>query len=480
MPADINNLIASKEDNMGLSIYTNIASINTQRALGNASGSLRTNFERLSSGLRINSASDDSAGLAIAERFQAQVRGLNQAQRNANDAISLAKTAEGGLMETTSNLQRLRELAVQAVNDTYTATDRAAIQTEASQLLAEIDRVSSQTQFNGQNLLDGSFSNRIFQIGANSNQTMSFSINAASTSVMGAVAEATSGAVTTNALAFGELVIGGETIAASSGTDDQVSSTLNNASAISKAAAINRSSSVTGVTAAANATVVTGGSVTTGALGAGDLLINNVDIGAVTTQADDADGSLRNAINAVFDQTGVLATLDGTTLTLTASDGRNIEVAGANPGAVSTLAAGVTTGTITLTSDDPINVTGTTPGNAGLTNGITAVNTAVNIGSTTLATQVGATDALTVFDTALRQIATARADLGAVLNRLDSTINSLAISSENLDSARSQIMDADFAAETASFSRNQILQQASTAMLAQANTSNQIALQLLG
>jgi flagellin len=158
----------SKEDKMGLTIFTNVASISAQRALNQNSGALRTSFERLSSGLRINSAKDDSAGLAIAERFSSQVRGLNQASRNANDAISLAKTAEGGLIETTSNLQRLRELAVQSANDTNTASDRASIQTEASALLAEIDRVAGQTQFNGQNLLDGSFNSRTFQIGANS------------------------------------------------------------------------------------------------------------------------------------------------------------------------------------------------------------------------------------------------------------------------------------------------------------------------
>jgi len=464
---------------MGLTIFTNVASLNAQRALNSNSSALRTSFERLSSGLRINSAKDDSAGLAIAERFSSQVRGLNQASRNANDAISLAKTAEGGLTETTSNLQRLRELAVQSANDTNTASDRAAIQTEASALLAEIDRVSTQTQFNGQNLLDGSFSGKTFQIGANSGQTLSFEIDAASSSVMGATANLTSGAVTATPLGAGDLIIGGVSISASSATDDQVSSTGNDASAIAKAAAINRGSADTGVTATADATSVAGGTVTSGTINAGDLLINGVDVGPVAVLASDSDGAFRNAINAISSQTGVTASVSGGALTLAAADGRNIEIAGATPGTGSSLAAGVTTSTVSLESDEAISITGATPANAGFGTGTTPVNTAVNVGSQSLATQAGASDAISVFDTALRQVAGMRAGLGATLNRLSSTINSLGISAENLDSARSQIMDADFASETASFSRNQILQQASAAMLAQANTSNQVALQLL-
>jgi flagellin len=464
---------------MGLTIFTNVASVNAQRQLNQNSSALRTSFERLSSGLRINSAKDDSAGLAIAERFHSQVRGLNQASRNANDAISLAKTAEGGLTETTSNLQRLRELAVQSANDTNTASDRAAIQTEASALLAEIDRVSSQTQFNGQNLLDGSYAGKTFQIGANEGQTLSFSVEAASAAVMGATSNLTSGAVTTNALNTGDLIVGGVGISASSATDDQVSSTANSASAIAKAASINRASADTGVTATADANSLAGGAVTTGTLAAGDLLINGVDVGGVAVLAGDSDGALRNAINAISSQTGVTASVSGAALTLAAADGRNIEISGAVPGTGSTLVAGVTTATVSLESDEAISITGATPANAGFGTGTTPVNTAVNVGSQSLATQAGASGAISVFDTALRQVAGMRAGLGATLNRLSSTINSLGISAENLDSARSQIMDADFASETASFSRNQILQQASAAMLAQANTSNQVALQLL-
>jgi len=469
---------------MGLTIFTNVASLNAQRSLHRNSKGLSVNYERLSSGLRINSAKDDAAGLAISERFGAQVRGLNQAGRNANDAISLAKTAEGGLVETTNNLQRLRELAVQAANDTYTASDRAAIQTEVNQLLEEIDRVASQTQFNGQNLLDGSYNNRVFQIGANAGQTIQFSITAATSAVMGAVAETTSNSVTTNNLVFGELLINGVDVPNSAAADDTVSPvTFKAASSIAKAAAINSISFSTGVTATVDSNVVDGGTVTSGNLNAGDLLINGVNISPVATTVNDGTGALRNTINAVTTQTGVVASLDGANnLLLTAADGRNIEIGGATPGAVlSALAAGTNTGTITLESDAPISIAGTAPGNAGLApGGIIPVNTAVNVGATALTTQIGATNAIAVFDTALRQVANLRADLGAVLNRLDSTVENLSITSENLDAAKSQIMDADFAAETARYSRNQILQQASTAMLAQANVSGQIALQLLG
>jgi flagellin len=349
-------------------------------------------------------------------------------------------------------------------------------------LISEIDRVASQTQFNGQNLIDGSYNNRVFQIGANSGQTISFSINAATSSVMGAIAETTSTAVTTNNLVFGELIINGVDVPNSSATNDTVSPvSFASASAIAKAAAINSVSSQTNVTATVDPTVVNGGAVTTGTMAAGDLIINGVSVSGVTTTAADGTGSLRNAINAVFSSTGVMASMNGTNLELTAADGRNIEIGGASPGAVVPgLTAGTTTGTVSLESDDPISVTGTAPANAGFTTGVIPVNTAVNVGATTLTTQTSASSAIDVFDTALRQVANVRADLGAILNRLDSTVNNLGITSENLEAARSQIMDADFAAETASFSRNQILQQASTAMLAQANVSGQIALQLLG
>jgi flagellin len=469
---------------MALNISTNVASLNAQRRLTRNTSALQTSFERLSSGLRINSASDDAAGLAIGQRMTSQVRGLNQAIRNANDASALAKTAEGALVETGNILQRVRELAVQAANDTNNPTDRAALQLEVNALTAELDRISTQTQYNGINVLDGSFSGRLFQIGANTGQTIEMSIQQASTAVLGAVSAVSATDVTTTAAVSGDLILNGVTVGDSEAASDTVSSTSNASSAIAKAAAINAVSATSGVTATVTATSVTdAAAVAAGAYTTGDLTINGVDIGSVTTVANDSDSALRNAINAVSAQTGVVATLDGSNaLVLTAADGRNIDLAGADTtGAAATgLATSTTAGGLALESDSAISIAGATPANFGLVAGSTAVNTAINLSTQSIASQSDAGTAIGVYDSAIRQVASQRASLGAIMNRLESAVSSLSATSENVSASRSRVMDADFAAETAIFARNQILQQASSAMLAQANTSGQIALQLLG
>jgi flagellin len=469
---------------MALNISTNVASLNAQRRLTRNTSALQVSFERLSSGLRINSASDDAAGLAIGQRMTSQVRGLNQAIRNANDAAALAKTAEGALIETGNILQRVRELAVQAANDTNNPTDRAALQLEVNALTAELDRISTQTQYNGINVLDGSFSGRLFQIGANTGQTIEMSIQQASTAVLGAVASVATTDVTTNAALDGDLVVNGVNIAAPTAASDTVSSSGNASSAIAKAAAINAVSATSGVTATVTAASVSDSqAVAGGSYTAGDLTINGVDIGGVTAVANDSDSALRNAINAISAQTGVVASLDGANqLVLTAADGRNIVLAGADEtgGGVTALATGTTAGGISLESDSAISLAGTTPANYGLAAGSTAVNTAINLSTQSVASQSAAGTTIGVYDSAIRQVASQRASLGALINRLDSAMSSLSATSENVSASRSRVMDADFAAETAVFARNQILQQASAAMLAQANTSGQIALQLLG
>ena len=472
---------------MALNINTNVASLNAQRVLTRNSSALQTSFQRLSSGLRINSASDDAAGLAIGERMGAQVRGLNQAIRNANDASAVAKTAEGALVETTSILQRMRELAVQSANDTNTTTDRAALQLEATALQDELDRIGAQTQYNGLNLLDGSYSSKNFQVGANAGQSISLSISQSSSAALGAVASvAITDAASGSAGASGDLILNGTTVGAAVASDDTASSTGNANSAIAKAAAINAVSATSGVTATVTASSITDDqAVAAGAFTAGQLLINGVDVGAVTVAANDSDSALRNAINAVSSQTGVSATLDGSSqLVLTAADGRNIDIAGTDPNGDTPVLGGLgaaqtQAGGITLEADVAISITGGTPGNYGFTAGSTAVNTAVNISSQSISTQTGADTAIGVFDSAIRQVSSQRASLGAFLNRLDSAVANLSTTSENVSAARSQVMDADFAAETALFARNQILQQASAAMLAQANTTGQVALQLL-
>ena len=228
-------------------INTNVASLNAQRNLTTSQGQLATALQRLSSGLRINSAKDDAAGLAISERFTTQIRGLNQAVRNANDGISLAQTAEGALGETGNALQRIRELAIQSANSTNSASDRAALNAEASQLLAEVQRIAQTTQFNGQNILDGTFSSAQFQVGANANQTISFGVQGATTNSLGAY-QATSTAVTDDAFDGAGFTINGVEIGRSADTS---AAGVSADSATAKATAINAKANQTGVTATA-------------------------------------------------------------------------------------------------------------------------------------------------------------------------------------------------------------------------------------
>jgi flagellin len=465
-------------------INMNIASMNAQRNLNQSQSALQTSLQRLSSGLRINSAKDDAAGLAITERFTAQIRGLNQATRNANDAISLSQTAEGALGEISNNLQRIRELAVQSANATNGGTDRAALQNEVAQLTAEIDRVATQTAFNGVNLLDGTFTAQAFQVGANAGQTISISsINSARTTDLGASysASVTSGAVTANPIAAGDVVINGVSIGA------PVAGSANGQSANSGyavAQAINQAQNT--VVATANATSVTGAAIgATGAIAANAFQVNGVAIGAIAAGGSNAAQAtnVANAINAISAASGVTATITGggnDTLVLTAADGRNIDVTGTitNTG----LTAATTRGTVSLstTSSNGITIGGTTPTDAGFTAATTAASlSGTSISNISVATSAGASTAMTSVDAALATVSSARATLGAYQNRFTSTIANLQTAAENLSASRSRIQDADFAAESAQLTRGQILQQAGVAMLAQANALPNNVLSLL-
>lgn len=468
-------------------INTNIASLNSQRNLNTSQTSLATSLQRLSSGLRINSAKDDAAGLAISERFTSQIRGLNQASRNANDGISLAQTAEGALSQVSNNLQRIRELSVQSANATNSSSDRAALQSEAAQLIAEIDRVAATTAFNGVKLLDGTFTAQQFQVGADANQTISItSIDSARTTALGASfsATTTSSAVGTTAISAGNVTINGVAIVNS--VSDGVSTASATASAKAKAAAINATSG-TGVTATANATSVAGTSMVTAAL-TGTITINGVTTGSITTGggALSADRiAVTAAINAVSAATGVIATntgADATGVTLAAADGRNIvhSFTTLTAAATGVGAAATTTGTITLSSTGTSGITigGTaavigTPANVSSTQTGTAVS-ALDIGSVS-----GANTAITSVDAALTTINSSRASLGAFQNRFASVVSTLQEVSENLSASRSRIQDADFATETANLTRSQVLQQAGVAILAQANALPQQVLALL-
>ena len=460
-----------------LTITTNVPSLGTQRTLTKNNAALNQSFQRLSTGLRINSAKDDAAGLAITNRLTSQVRGLNQAVRNANDATSLAQTAEQALDEQSAMLQRLRELAVQSSSDSYVATDRQAIQQEADALISEIDRIATQTAFNDRKLLDGSLSAIKFQVGAFENETVDLTIRSARSFSLGSVYSTTSSTVDTTALALADVTLNGFAVRAAVATDDPFSSGGQTASAISKAVAINEGTVDHGVTASVNASITTGSAaVSAQAIAAGAVTINGVSIGAVTVVGNDADSALRNAINSVSSATGVTASLDTTNnLVLTASDGRNIITTGS---AVLNVAVGTYTGTLTFKSESLV-VVGGTAARFGLAGNINTLNS-VNVNTLNFTSQAGATTAIEVLDDAIRAVSDRQSRLGAILNRMDAAVSQLSAASENISSARSQVRDADFAMETAKFSSNQILQQASSAMLAQANVANQIALTLLG
>jgi flagellin len=306
-------------------INTNVPSLNAQRNLNSSQTALATSLQRLSSGLRINSAKDDAAGLAISDRMTSQIRGLNQAARNANDGVSLAQTAEGGLAEVANNLQRIRELAVQSANSTNTSSDRTSLNAEVTQLLAEIQRVAQTSQFNGQNILDGTFTASQFQVGANANQTITASVGNAQTTAIGSY-QITSGgaAVSGNALVAGALTLNGV---------DVGSSTSGSAEAI--AATINSATVRTGVTASAatevkSSTAATNALLANQALQSGDLVINGVSIGAVAGSSNVATqgASVAAAINAVSNSTGVTAVSNSGTgaLTLTSASGKTIDI----------------------------------------------------------------------------------------------------------------------------------------------------------
>jgi flagellin len=476
---------------MALPVNSNIASINAQRQLQRSTSQLGKTLERLSSGLRINRAGDDAAGMAISEGLRAQIRGLTQAVRNANDGLSLIGTAEASINSYTEMLQRMRELAVQSANETNSAANRLALNQEANQLLDEMQRIATTVAFNGTKLLDGTFTAKQLQVGSEAQQTITITTGNLQTNTVGMVAEVTSSAVpATGPLSDGELLINGYNVGA--GTSDGVSYTNPAGSAIAIAAAINTYTADHNVQAQVQETTVTGVAAVAGGSFDGtaeQLTINGVDIfdGAIVVNANDSTNTLRDAINQKSNQTGVTAAVDATgTLVLTAADGRNVTVTttGSIGDELGLLGAdgdysATTGGVIKLVSNEEITVGGTSPAVAGLTATTYAKdpNTAINMLS--VSTVEGANKAIIQVDNALDQVNRIRAGLGAITNRLEHTIQNLQAVCENLAASESRIRDADFALETANLSKNQILQQAGVAILAQANTTTQAALRLL-
>jgi len=490
-------------------INTNISSLTAQRNQGTSQASLSTAIQRLSSGLRINSARDDAAGLAISERFTSQIRGLNQAVRNANDGVSLAQTAEGSLKASSDILQRVRELAVQSANATNSASDRQALNQEVSQLVAELDRISQTTEFNGQKLLDGTFGSAQFQVGANAGQTIVASTANLRTSQYGnnqVIASGPSAAAATWG-ANGSVV---DTVAINGALGSANVNIAANGTAKAAADSINLQTSATGVTASADTNV----QLTFGTAGAYSLNLRSdnstdevVSFAISATSGADGLSSAVSAINEKSSKTGVIASLNtaGTGIILTNATGNDIRVADtttANAGAVTvtkyvadttgtlvavagnvTLAADTTadnaliSGYVTLDSDKSFAVNATTGSAASLI--IDGNSTLKKVSNLDVTTVVKASDALKTVDSALSFLSGERAKLGALQSRFDTTIANLQVTSENLTASRSRILDADFAAETAALSRAQILQQAATAMVAQANQLPQGVLALL-
>ncbi|MDJ0927102.1 MAG: flagellin [Gammaproteobacteria bacterium] len=472
-------------------VNTNVMSLNAQRNLSRSDNMLATSLERLSSGLRINSAKDDAAGLAIANRFTTQIRGLNQAVRNANDGISLAQTAESALDELTNNLQRIRELAVQSANATNSASDRAALDQEVQQRIDEINRIASQTSFNGQKVLDGSFGAAQFQIGANVGETIT--VNLTTGTRADQIGQIATGTATVNAGAFtdgavtievgggGAVAVGASVAGTQAGQDAD--------SAFAKVNAIN-AAGISGLTATTtNAQTAAFGTIgEDGATDATvDLVINGEDIftgftlvagSGETLTADEVAAQ----INLQSSRTGVSASVTGTDVTLTAADGRNITVAQTLGGGATGAGLGQTGtlyGDVTLSASENIVVD-----DAGDLLGFGAGPQSIAVDTNTLNSVdvlnvTNAENAIQRVDASLTTVSSLRSQLGAVQSRFESITANLQTVSENLQASRSRILDADFAAETANLTKAQILQQAGVAVLAQANAVPQTVLGLL-
>ena len=464
---------------MAVTVNTNVSAMTAQRYLNGASNGVASSMEKLSSGLRINSAKDDSAGLQISNRLTSQTNGLNVAMRNANDGISMAQTAEGAMSESTNILQRMRDLSLQAANGSNSGDDRAAMQKEVGALQEELTRISETTTFGGQNLLDGSFGTKSFQIGSNANETIEVSLMDMKSTKLGsnAINSAGSkfGAQTTDATFAGAttkdgLEVNGKTITYSAA-----------AKAIDIADAINSSGAGVKAEAQVNAVISKLSDDSNQTLNVGDKSFALADYKGDTAKL--AEDLNKEGFKAVYNKAD-------DSIALSATDVNGVQITGGTVGSVALGANALATATafsvnntinstIKMTSGDQIKLTGTDVAEiAG-----SATSTLASIASVDLTSGVdgsGAQDALEIIDAAIAGIDSQRADLGAVQNRFNHTLSNLANINENVTASNSRIKDVDFAAETTNMTKNQILQQASTSILAQAKQIPQSALSLLG
>ena len=500
---------------MSMVINTNTASLVAQAAQASNNKALDTAMERLSTGMRINAASDDAAGLSIATRMESNISGMNQAIRNAMDAQSLIDTAESSQAETMNLMQRIRELAVQASNDTNSQSDRLALNAEVTQLRTEIDRIASTTTWAGQNLLDGTFVGKSFQIGSFAGETLKINQDAMTSANLGehsyetvGMASAAATTATATMASTGFTVLGKDGSAAATVTGGATAKAL--------AAAVNVDTADTGVKAAAHTALQFEFGASTAPTTTTSFSLNGggtaQTISASITDVTDLT-ALVTAINSKSGTTGVTAEFNGTDkskLILREQDGDNITIEGFSSlngssnltatiteqsnyegtsfsGAITLTSAGndstIYTGVAKLTSTEAFALSKSSAGDATDSYfGDTSTSQASSLDQVSqidISTRAGAEAALSVLDTAMLKVAESRGELGAVSNRLDSTVANLTAIVTNTAASQSRIQDADFAAETSNLTKSQILSQAATAMLAQANASKQGVLSLL-
>lgn len=499
-------------------INNNIMALNTHRQLSINNTNVQKSLEKLSSGYRINRAGDDAAGLAISEKMRAQIRGLTMASKNAQDGISLIQTAEGGLNETHSILQRMRELAVQSANDTNVEVDRGEIQKEVDQLAAEITRISNNTEFNTQKLLNGGIQDIKFHIGANEGQNISLGINAMDAYSLGVArdsveASLADGAANISSVKLGDTlgtgIVGGAaiTISAADNTGAVATATINDVVFSASTAGDTLNGKTITITQASGTDVASALTIdadgnftfTIGTDNAGTSLVTTKnDLVTQINSAITAHGSSGLAAAALASGatgsdtatvagTGTLtggadANLDETIVTFT--DGTNAETVVVADTAKSVTGTGIFAGLTFETSDvtaaaGTINITTVEAAAADLSDPNNVIE-AVAPKGIDVSTQAAADEAITVINTAIETVSAERSKLGALQNRLEHTINNLDASAENLQAAESRIRDVDMAKEMMEFTKQNILTQAATAMLAQANAAPQTVLKLLG
>ncbi|WP_318506062.1 flagellin [Photobacterium leiognathi] len=508
---------------MAITINTNVTAMTAQRNLNSASSSVADSMQKLSSGLRINSAKDDAAGLQISNRLTNQTNGLNVAMRNANDGVSMAQTAEGAMQESTTIMERMRELALQSANGSNSDKDREAMQKEMGQLQAEMNRIADTTSFGGQNLLDGSFGEKSFQIGANSNETQELGLMDVSSHALGrsysGVADATE-AVTADF--EGGLSTGSSEFAFKLGdtehkinvtqdmTAEDLQNKINNANGISNVSVVEKTAGVAAEDAVATTQTISGLNTSN----AGDLTLT---VGAkdFTVAKDSDEADLVAAINAdaTSKAAGITASLDTKTneITISKADGTDLAIKAEYKGAAAGNSITIGTGpaynggaaAVAAKSFDSTNGSEAVAEEAatfdidfskakfdvgidtydigdGAKNVATGTVTTESVASLDLSTAEGAQNAIDVLDAAMEQVDDKRAEIGAFQNRMNHTMSNLANINENVNASNSRIKDVDFASETINMTKGQILQQAGTSILAQAKQIPQAALSLLG